>query len=223
MKRLGIVMLLSIMFTFGGCDEDISTKIINNISEYCEEYFVGETQDYYIELFDGEREEPYYLDGVSETKERYCLIVVTPKEGEDLREDMEYCVEVNGDTLEGGLEVSPFDDTLSSDMQLALSNTDNIFVYIKLNTSTQVSKMTCISADFALDWRGVLDSTYEKLSMDINTLMQSHNSMECYIQVINKDISMGKYYWCVTLIFDDGDKYAIIVDTQSGEILAKNL
>ena len=224
MKKFGVIVLVVCMvFVLGGCNQSMIKVLNSNISEYCEDYYIGETQDYYIELFDGEREEPYYLDGVSEKKQRYCLIVVTPKNEAELKEDMEYCVELNDKTVEGGLNLSPFDNTMSSEMELELGKEDNIFVYIKLDTSTQVSKMNCVSKDFALQWQDVVNTTYEKLSEDVDTLLSTHKSMECYVQVINKSMEIGKYYWCITMIFDNADKYSCIVDPMSAEILAKNL
>lgn len=216
-------MLVGMIFVLSGCNANVEGVLCNNVSEYCEDYFVGETQDYNVELFDGEREEPYYLDGVSERRQRYCLLVVTPKDGVECQEDVEFCVERNADTIEGGLNVSPFEDTMSAEVDIDIASEDNIFVYIKLESSTQVCKMQCMSSEFQLTWQEVLTTTYQNLSSEINALLDTHGNVECYLQVINKEGARGLYYWCITLIFDNGDKYTCIVDTVSGKILAKNL
>ena len=224
MRRIVIgVLVVGLMSVLGGRNPNITEILYNNVSEYCEDYFVGETQDYYIELFDGEREEPYYLDGVSEEKQGYTLLVVTPKNSINNMEELEYCVELNGDTVEGGLESSPCDDTMSSEVNMEISANDVIFVYIKMQSSTQVSKMQCVSVDFVKNWNGVLCDVYQNSMQDIGILMDAHKSVECYVQIINKSMQTDLYYWCVTLIFDNGDRYTWIVDTKTNEILAKNL
>lgn len=224
MKKINLVVLLVMLVcVLGGCNQDMNYAWKDYVSEYCECYFVGETEGYYVELMNGEREVEYYLDGVSGDKQKYTLLIVTPKNEGSSVENIGYCVEYNGNTVEGSLSESPFDNTKSSEVDMEIGEDDTIFVYIKLEASTQVCKVQCVSKDFALNWEDAMMKVYECCGQELGMIMKNHNSIECYLQVINKYGEEGWYYWCVTIIADTGEKYVWIVDPMSAEILAKNL
>lgn len=223
-KKIVLLSLLICVFMFGGCDQDLNQKLQTNISEFCTSYFIGETQNYYVEVFGGEREEPYELNGISEEKVTYSIVSITPKSSNTQADEIEYCVELNGKTYEGAFDESPFDGTLAADFCTSLKEDDTIFVYIKLRDNTEVAKMTCLSNTFLIEYSTALSNI---ATNSVNEILSATENLslgfECYVQVINKMPMLEKYFWCVNIVINNGKILTYIIDIETGEILAKNL
>lgn len=219
-----INLILLVMIFFCGCNVDYAEILKQNISENCEAYFTGTTQNFYVNLYTGEREEPYLLDGISENKVPYCIVAITPITQLQKSENMTYCVEINGSTVQGAFSESPFDNSFAGDLGLKVKSTDTIFVYVKYADSTEVAKMNCISIAFTITSEVALNSAISNLLPDLLAITEGkEQSVECFIQVINKSPKLNIYFWCVNFVTVSGNCLTIIIDTQTGDILAKNV
>ena len=103
-KSLLLVPVLAVMLSFSACGFDIHKQLSTNISETCNNYFVGETNDYYINLFSGSREKVYQLDGISTEKIPYAILSVRCKTARN-NEELQFSVEIN-DNIEKNIEIN---------------------------------------------------------------------------------------------------------------------
>ena len=219
-KSILFLPVLILTLIFGACGIDLHNQLKSNVSETCTCYFVGETNDYYVNLFSGEREKTYKLDGISTQSTQYALLSVKCKTKQDNNE-IQFSIEINNETTEGVLSANPFDNTIEADIQKTLNCDDEIYVYIKCGDNTQVANLKCISKDFFVNSDTVLDVAIDEV-LNQNTQFDPNKKYECFIQVLNKDDSAHQYFWIVSIVSSEGDVYNIIIDTTSGKVLAKN-
>lgn len=219
-KSLLLVPVLAVMLSFSACGFDIHKQLSTNISETCNNYFVGETNDYYINLFSGSREKVYQLDGISTEKIPYAILSVRCKTARN-NEELQFSVEINDKTYDGALKNNPYDSTLEADIETTLANSDVVYVYIKDGDDTQVANLKCVSENFFVNSQTALDIALDEI---INQKIEFDKTLkyECFVQVLNKDASDNLYFWIVSVVSSDGAVWNVIIDTSTGKVLAKN-
>ena len=216
---LPVVFCMSITMT--ACNQDMSNYLRSHISEKCDTYFVGETNDFYIDLFSGLREKTYKLDGVSTELVPYTIVSVKCKS--DLKfDELQYCVEVEDKTYEGAFSQNPYDGSQQADLGVAVGSSESVYVYVKFADTTEVATLKCVSKDFLVGPDTVLDIAVDEVLAQ-NVDLQPSKTYECFVQVLNKDNATNLYFWLVNIVSSEGEIYTIIVDTGTGQVLAKKL
>lgn len=209
------------VFCFSGCSVSMEELAKNNLAELHNHYFTGSTQNFSISMWSGVREEPYIEDGKRENLVDFCVLSVIPLQGVSTF-GLSYTVEINSKTYNGEFEQSPFDKTLAADLEIKLSDADAIFAYIIVDGVTEISKMECISCSFKINNTQALDIAIEGAMQDLMTLSnKGKNSIEGYCKIISTDKNLGVYFWFVRFINNEGGEFAMVIDTNTGEIIAK--
>lgn len=222
-RFLFAILPVFVIVAFCGCGISVEELTKNYLAELHNHYFVGSTQNFRVSMWSGTREEPYEPNGVRENLVDFCVLSVVPI-GDVNTFGLGYTVEINDKTYNGEFEQSPFDRSLAADLETQISDTDSIFVYIIVDGVSEISKMECISCDFAINNVAALNIAAENIGENILTLADNGNkSIEGYCKIISTDRNLGVYFWYVRFINTDGDDIAIVIDTTSGEIMAKKL
>ena len=224
MKKIFYLLPIFCFFalTLTGCSgADINTYIKSNVSENCSCYFVGETNNFYVNLFSGKREQPYKLDGVANKMVDYTIVSVQ-KRGDVSFNELQYCIEIDDKTYEGAFSPNPYDNTLDTDLEIAVSADSKIFVYIKLADNTEVASLNNVSNNFLINSTTALDIAVDEV-IAAKPEIDKSLTYECFIQVLNKDDNAHLYFWIVNIVSSSGDMYNIIIDTTTGQVLAKKL
>lgn len=218
---LASCLCLTIIFCFAGCSVKPEELAKNNLSLLHLNYFVGQTQNFSISLWSGYREEPYNLDGKKGELKEFCVVNVVPTSDIDTF-GLGYTVEINEATYDGTFEQSPFDNSLGKDLEVKVNDTDSIYVYIIVNGESEISKVECISSNFQINQTQALDIAIEYASEKILTLSNNgETSIEGHCKIISTDKNLGIYFWLVSFINENGDKFALIIDTTTGEIVTE--
>ena len=224
MKKGFYLLPIICVFIFGlvGCSSvDASSYLKSNISEDCTCYFVGETNNFYVNMFSGKREQPYKLDGISNKTVDYTIVSVQ-KKGDISFNELQYCVEIDNQTYEGAFKPNPYDNTLDADLEILVDPNSKVYVYIKLVEETEVASLNNISNNFSVSSSTALDIAADEVVSQKPDLGLSL-TYECFIQVLNKDDSAHVYFWIVNIVSSNGDMFNIIIDTATGQVLAKKM
>lgn len=222
MKKFLFILPLLMVAILGlyACGMDMSSYFKSNVSEVCESYYVGETNDYYVNLFSGEREKTYKLDGISTENVDYAILSVKCKSAQ-IDKEVQYSIEIDDKTYDGVLNPNPYDNTLEADIERLVSGDAVVYAYIKVGEDTQVANLKCVSKEFFVAANTALDIAIDEI---INEKVEFDTSKkyECFVQVLNKDDANKLYFWIVSVVSDDGEVFNVIIDTSTGKVLAKN-
>lgn len=220
-----IILLLPVFlitcFSFVGCKENIASYLKSNVSETCTNYYVGQTNDFSVSLFSGEREENYKLDGVSTKLVPFSIISVKNVNNVKFSE-LQYTLEVDGKTYDGALNQNPYDDSLEADVGISISPKSEVYVYLKFGEITQIATLECVFQNFSISYQTALDIAVDEVLAQKPEL-NKNLSFECFVQILNKDMQNPMYFWLVNIVSSEGDMFNVIIDTTTGEILAKKL
>lgn len=220
-KFLFLIPVFAFCFCFFGCQQNISNYLKSHVSENCSSYYVAQTNDFSVTLFSGERESNYKLDGVSTQKVDYSILSVK-KKSDITFEELDYVVEVDGQTFEGVLTQNPYDSSFEADVKTKIAPQKEVFVYLKFNGTTQVVNLESIFQNFQISSDTALDIAVDELLASKENIDDTLD-YECFIQILNKDIDSGMYFWLVNIVSSNGDMFNIIIDISTGEVLAKKL
>ena len=222
-RYLFSILPLCVAFFCAGCNlssEEIAQKSISEIHNH---YFIGSTQNFKISIWSGFREEPYEQNGTKGNMVDFCVVSVLPLNNISTY-GLGYTIEVNSKTYNGEFEQSPFDKTLATDLQITLNDDDSIFAYITFDGITEISKMECISCDFKIDNKKAMSIAIETMKDSIISLSNNgESSIEGCCKIISSDKNLGIYFWYVRFINTEGQEIVAVIDTESGEIIAKKL
>ena len=218
---LAVSVFMAFCLGFAGCGANISSYLKSNISETCTNYYIGKTNDFSVSLFSGEREENYKLDGVSTKLVPFTIISVRNVNNVKFSE-LQYTLEVDGKTYDGALMQNPYDDVLEADVKISISPQSEVFVYLKFGEITQIANLECVFQNFSISYQTALDIAVDEVIAQKPELKQNL-TYECFIQILNKDMQNPMYFWLVNIVSSEGDMFNVIIDTTTGEVLAKKL
>lgn len=206
---------------FVGCSQDVLKQCQPKISDERQNYFEGESQNYYVSFSSGIRESPYILNGKSEQKVEFGVVTIKPKNfvGD---ESITYNVCANNDEYIGEFERSPYDDTYAGDINKKVD--DDCVLVIKINNGSgeEQAVMTNISKTFKIN-------SQEALLIAINGARDSFSSFkqkdfEIYIKIVadftNK---ITEKYYLIMFLDVDGNSINVIVNPITCECEIKKL
>ena len=216
--------LFGLVMVFSGCTQTTLDYAERNISEVRHNIFEGATADYFVTFSSGQREQPYIIDGKSETKTNFGIISVLPR-GALNPVSLEFSMTINAKFYTGQFERSPFDDTFAFDIGVTASDADDISVTIKRNADEQSADLSCISQAFSVKSDKALEIAVSEFETELKTLTDDGNiSAEVYIKIISDaDKTIGQYFWFVSFINSELAELSAIIDPMSGEVIAKKL
>lgn len=215
------ICCIAILFMFAGCGVKTEDLAKNSLSEIHNNYFVGQTQNFNISLWSGQREEPYVIDGKKENLVDFCVISVVPKTNVSTF-GLSYTVEINEETYNGEFENSPFDSSMASDLKIKVCDTDTIFLYLIANGETEIGKLECISCSFGIKQTDAINKAIEHLKDKIVDLSDNgKKNIEGTCKIISTDKNLGVYFWFINFINSDGEQIAVVLDINNGEIITE--
>lgn len=213
-----ILFFLICGLTLSACSFNLATKVKQNISELAEELFFGENDDTFVTITSGFREQPFEYDGVCNESVDFCVVDVVFKISNPLSE-IDAQIIINDTPHQITLEKNPFKSSFMFDLQKSIDASDHIsFVF----NEKQID-LTCKSKDFSINFEKALnigiENTLEKLE---NLTSRGHFKGECYLKIINNPLQNSKlFYWFFSVKGQDGSTFSVIIDPNTGSVLAK--
>lgn len=226
-KKLLIFMMLAIfVLGFSACG---STKIDLNdyLIERRNNLFTAEDEMYGVTFSSGTREENYALDGIRNNMQDFAILTLYRLDGNSLAKDTyTYIVTIDGEQFTGYLENSAIDNSYSADLAVNVGDSAVVNVQISFTGYNFNEDLTNVSSTFNVDSKTAISIASNELSEAINDITSDKNvKIEAVMKVL-KDSSTSEavsYYWYVGVVSTNGDTLGILIDANSGDIVAKKV
>ena len=225
-KKILIVALFALcLFGFVGCGKN---KI--NLSDYLieqrENLFTAHDDLYAVSFSTGTRESDYNFDGIINEKVPFGVLTLTRKQNLPLANDTyTYIVTINEQTYTGFLEKGN-NNSYSADLEVNTVGDETINVQISFTGYTFNQDLTNTSSNFQVDGSTALKIAQDELQENVSNLLKDKNVKIEVVMKLMKDYSneeLQSYYWYVGIISTNGDTLGLLVDANSGDIIAKKV
>lgn len=217
------LMLLVGVFTLSACTGG-KVDLNDYLIEERNNLFVAEGTLYSATYSSGRRETNYALDGVRNEMVDFGIITFARNDNSPMTNDTyTYVLTINDEEHTGFLEKSPIDNTYSVDVGVAVANDAVLNIKISFTGYTFTGDLIGVSKDFNVDKAGAIKLANENLADELkNITADKNNSIEAVMKIV-KDYSTSenkRYYWYVGVVSTNGDVAGILIDANSGEIVA---
>ena len=225
MKKLLILCatLLLGLFSLVGCATN-NFNLNDYVIEQRENLFTASDELYNVSFSTGTREKDYNFDGVINEKVPFGVLTLSRNENLPLANDTyTYLVTINNKTYTGFLEKAN-NNSYSADLEVNTMGDEYVNVQISFTGYTFNKDLTNVSSNFEVDSSLALNIAEKELNQNIKNLLK-HNKIEVVMKLM-KDYSseeLKNYYWYIGIISTDGNTLGILIDTNSGEIIAKKV
>ena len=219
-------MLAIFVLGFSACG---STKIDLNdyLIERRNNLFTAEDKMYGVTFSSGTREENYALDGIRNNMQDFAILTLYRLDGNSLAKDTyTYIVTIDDEQFTGYLENSAVDNSYSADLAVNVGDSAVVNVQISFTGYNFNEDLTNVSSTFNVDSKTAISIASNELSEAINNITSDKNvKIEAVMKVL-KDSSTSEavsYYWYVGVVSTNGDTLGILIDANSGDIVAKKV
>lgn len=217
-------IFLSLVFAFlivglFGCDVLTVGLIEENLSEATNVYYLGENDVFYCTLSSGEREDPYLMNGVSESKKDFSLLNITPIENTS-NKVIHATIKIDGQQNDVELEINGLNTIYMVDLERKLSGNEIVEVVYKDSAMT----LSNLSQAFEINATEAIEIARDQLRDKI-VLKKNYRGLnaECYLRILDKKANnFDGIFWCFTVLNIDNESYSIIISTENGDVLAKS-
>ena len=221
-KFLIFMALLVGVVSLTACGKS-NINLANYLIEERNNLFTAADDLYCVSFSTGMREENYQFDGEVGNKVEFGVITFARNDREPMANDnYTYLLTVGEESFTGFLEKSPVDNTYSVD--IGKTATDDALVSIQITfTGYSFNKeMSCTSKEFAVDKNAALEIANKNLSDELKNICADKNNKIEVVMKIMKDYSTENktYFWYVGVVSTNADTLGILIDANSGDVVA---
>ena len=224
-KFLVIAILGLCVFGFVACGKS-KINLNDYLIEQRENLFTASDDLYSVSFSTGSRESDYNFDGVVNELVPFGVLTLTRNENLPLANDTyTYVVTINEQTFTGFLEKTN-NNSYSADLEVNTIGDEAINVQISFTGYTFNQDLSNTSSSFNVDSNTALNIAQKELNDDVENLLKDNNVKIEVVMKLMKDYSseeLKNYYWYVGIISTNGDTLGILVDANSGDIIAKKV
>jgi len=225
-KILLFIAIVSCLFTLVGCKSS-STNLCEHLIENREHLFVGNDALYSVTFSTGTRESNYNFDGVINEHVPFGILTLSRIDNLSLANDTyTYIVTINEETYTGFLEKDTSDNSYSADLEVNLTGEENVNAQISFTGYTFNKDLENLSSQFQVDNKTALNIAQKELKSNLKSLLSDKNIKIEVVMKIMKDYSheeLKNYYWYVGILATNGETLGILIDANSGDIIAKKV
>ena len=203
-----------------GCGGGTSMERLGHlISELRENVFVGESDNFSVNIITGLREDPFLMDGNAAIARDFTLITLTPKNVTDGN----YAFEVNigGTQFKGEFIAHPFAQTFSAELDIR-ANVSEIALTVTGNDGNEPIMATSVVTDPMISVEQALEVAENKLRNSLEVFKTGGVlQAEIFIRLIANPIDQsGGYHWYVAFIGQNQTIFAALICSISMQVLA---
>lgn len=224
-KILIVALFVLCLFGFVGCGKS-KINLADFLIEQRENLFTACDDLYSVSFSTGMRESNYSFDGVINEKVPFGVLTLTRNQNLPLANDTyTYVVTINAETHTGFLEKGN-NNSYSADLEVNTVGDESINVQISFTGYTFNQNLTNTSSNFQVDGQTALNIAQKELGENVANLLKDKNVKIEVVMKLMKDFSnedLQSYYWYVGIISTNGDTLGLLVDANTGDIIAKKI
>lgn len=224
MKKTILVTLLAIItFAFCGCGASSTDLALENLAEVRYNIFSGENDTYVATFMSGKRENPYVVNGVCEKQVEFGMVTVKYRLP-DMPTVAQYELTIGENTFKGNFEYNAYESTLMVDIQKVVSDDAQITLKVITNQDEKTCALQPQTKGMEITWRTALDIAIKSFGADFDAyISKGRFNGEVYVKIITDlNGNFDDYYWYVSVVGTNGKTCSVIINPQSGEVIAKN-
>lgn len=207
------------------------TKSGINLSDYVIEerdnLFTANDDLYFATLSTGMREENYNFDGVVGDKVEFGVLSFMRIDSNPLADDKyTYQITCGEEVLTGFLEKSPVDNSYTIDLNKSIGAEGEIELVVGFTGYTFKAKMENVSNGFEIDKTKALEIADNQLCDNIKNLVSNkNNKIELVMKILkdNSSTEIKNYFWYVGVVSTSGETLGILINANTGDVVAKKV
>lgn len=220
MKKVVLfIFVLILPFVLAGCGSK-QFELEDYMSETTKVYFQAEGNGFNATLSVGEREIDYKVDGRHGETCEFALLQV---EFDSVLENdaIDCVVSIDGQDTSLLLEFNPLNNCYMGDLGFNINADANVSITVE-EKSLQLEN---VSNNFAINWQEALQKSQIALIDEISSCYSNGSFCgEGYLKLLHeKGGSFQELFWSFRLVCEQGIKYDVVIDAQTGEIVGVNL
>lgn len=225
-KILTFLLIVASVFGLSACGKS-NINLNDYIIEERHTLFTAQDNLYTVTLSSGLREENYALDGIVNNKIDFAVLTIARNNADPLSNDTyTYTVVVNDQTYTGDMEKSATDNTYSADLMVNIPADATVNAEIKFTGYTFNQPLENTSNSFTVDKSKAIEIANTELKTELENLTADKNNKIEVVMKLLKDYSnteLKTYYWYVGIVSTNGETLGILIDANSGNIIAKKV
>lgn len=226
-KKILIITLLALLIIpLTACGKTKKLNINDYVIEKREGLYTACDELYCVSLSTGTRESNYNFDGIVNEMVPFGVLTITRADSLPLANDTySYLVSINDQTYSGFLKKAS-ENSYSADLEVKPETDAVINVQISFTGYTFNKDLENTSSLFQVDSDSALKLAQEQLIENIEDILSDKNVKIEVVMKTMRDYSnheLKNYYWYVGVISTNGDTLGILLDANSGEIIAKKV
>lgn len=224
-KKLAIFILLALfVIPLSACGKS-KLNLNDYVIEKRETLFTAHDDLYCVSLSTGTRENNYNFDGVVSEMIPFGVLTISRCDNAPLSNDTySYIVTIGEQTYSGFMEKGS-NNSYSADLEVNNIQED-INVQISFTGYTFNQNLENTSSHFNVDSSSAISIAEKELKEGIENILNDKNIKIEAVMKLMKDHSneeLKNYYWYVGIISTNGETLGILIDANSGEIIAKKV
>ena len=172
------VLICGVALVGCGSSSKNETNFNNHLIEVRNNLFAGQDETYYATVCTGQREQDYALDGVVNELVPFGIVTLARLDNEMLNNDTySFTLTLNGETINGTLEKSPYDNTYSADVEQTIPNDAEISLEVAIDGDNFNQTLTNMSDTFAISKDNAISIACEELKDSIKKLSKEKGNI----------------------------------------------
>ena len=223
---IALVLLVMGVITFSACGKH-EININDYLIEDRQTLYTAEDGLYSVTLSTGMREQNYSFDGIINEMVPFAVLTFSRLDSNPLANDSyTYIVDIGEESYTGFLEKTNGENSYSVDLEATAPTDAVVNVRITFTGYSFNEELANISNEFTVDTATAIDIANRELKNELsNITSDKNNKIEAIIKIL-KDYSNSEiksYYYYIGILSTSGETLGILIDTTSGDIIAKKV
>lgn len=222
-KIIMLTLVVFITLVLTGCTNKYFELTKENISEQRQNLYVGESQNITATFMSGYREKDYVINGYNTPLIEFGIITVMLEQNNIAKTDIAtYSLTIGTNRYDGQMEINPFDGSYVADIKQLITLDENLTLKFTLGSFTEELNLNILSNTWQIDYNQALEIACDQLKPYLKQMTNNGFLGETYIKIIyDNKIQENAYFWYVNFVGRSGQSHSIIIEPNTGEVLAK--
>ncbi len=219
MSIISVSTLCVFFLLFSGCSKN-NSEYDKVISEIRDNVYVATVDEWSFCAVSGEREKNYKIDGVANGREEFFILSV-----EGVFASAPTCsFTINDKTYSGTMKKHPFNNSYSYEVNVK-NKTSEVQVSLQCALETIQTTLKSVKTQNTKTYEQALSKAKSELKNTINKhLKNGVFNGEVYVRLIANPVEHDdRYFWYVAFYKSENECYSILMDSESGEVVASKV